>query len=117
MLRKSMYMCANFNVSLLDNLSDGLVGTIWRSLENASFRLCVLCLSRTFAAKENLRFKPTIQLSKNLYLHSVACQLLLDLKVVSASELLAWTVLRLIHRNQNVLSFRCCQSYFFFLIC
>ena len=48
-LRKSMYMWANFNVSLLDSLSDGWVGTIPRSLENASFKLSVLCRSRLLA--------------------------------------------------------------------
>ena len=50
MLRKSMYMCANFNVSRFDSLSEGFVGTIPRNFVNASLRLWVLCLSRTLAA-------------------------------------------------------------------
>ena len=52
-LRKSMYMCANFSVSRFDSLSDGWVGTISRSFMKASFKLCVLCLSRTFAEKHH----------------------------------------------------------------
>ena len=46
-------MCANFRVSRFDSLSDGWVGTISRSFVKASFKLCVLCLSRTLAEKHN----------------------------------------------------------------
>ena len=51
MLRKFMYICASFKVSLLDNLSEGWVGTMSRNFVKASLRLCVLSLSRLFAEK------------------------------------------------------------------
>lgn len=44
-----MYLAANFNVWIFDSLSDGRVGMILRKAENASFRLCVRCRSRTLA--------------------------------------------------------------------
>ena len=52
-LRKSMYMLASLRVSRFDNLSEGWVGTISRSLPNASFKLWVLCLSLTFAGTQD----------------------------------------------------------------
>lgn len=44
-----MYLAANFNVWIFDNLSEGRVGMILRRDENASFKLCVRCRSRTLA--------------------------------------------------------------------
>ncbi len=47
--RKSIYLQASLRVCILDSLSLGRVGIILRSWEKASFRLCVLWRSRTFA--------------------------------------------------------------------
>ena len=44
-----MYLVASFSVWILDSLSEGSVGMIFRSCVNASFRDWVLCRSLTFA--------------------------------------------------------------------
>ena len=71
-----MYMWANFNVSRFDSLSDGWVGTISRNFEKASFKLCVLCLSRTFAETNN---RIIIRLKEFLKIHNLLSILIFQL--------------------------------------
>lgn len=47
--RKSMYLVASLSVWILLSLSLGMVGMIFLSAANASFKLCVRWRSRTFA--------------------------------------------------------------------